>query len=161
METVRAYRWRISLPTLYGSDDTCLYASSVSRPSPEVDTVTIHCRGNEIKLPGKYRWGTINIKFYEKVHNLNPSLSTAGILRKWWAGHIHEIATHRIVSLEKVNKQRVHIHLLDGAGNIIYQYELTMAFPIKIDSSELDYSSTDISTTIVTLAYSGVKEGKP
>lgn len=163
VETARSYRWRVEFLTLGTIDpnrELNLYAYSVSRPVWECDQIVMYNRQNEIKLPGKYRWGTIDLKFYEKVTDADKINSVAEVIKKWRENVIFNFRDHSIRTIENVNRQSMRIILLDGHGRNIWGYKLFMPFPIKIEPSTMDYATSEISSTVVTLAFSGVLEGK-
>lgn len=157
VETARSHRWRVEVTApIPGINDVTLYAYSVTRPVPEIDQVKMHHRQNEINLPGKYRYNTCSIKFYEKIDPETKKAPTAEIIHKWWAAHTTNYMLHSVNIWSF--RRTVRIFLEDGQGNTVHKYKLINAWPSKVEGSELDYSSSEIATIMVTLVCDFVDE---
>lgn len=158
VETARAHRWEVIIDHAQWGNEVAAYAYSVGRPSLEFDKIIMHHRQNEIVLPGKYRWGSIDLKIYERFDNGGQDMG-ASILREWWSKVVANAAAHSL-NLPADLKKNVRIRLLDGHGSAVWTYALSGAFPLKVTGSELDYSNTELATVAVTLVFDAVKEGK-
>lgn len=156
VETARSHRWRIEIYGTYlpESPDVVFYAHSCTRPSIEIDPIKMHHRQNEINLPGKYRYGTITLKFYEKI--TADADSTAEYFHRWWSKVVTTASAHTINPT--AYRTRVAIYLTDGAGKTIHWYKLHNAWPAKVEGSELDYSVSEIATITVTIVFDWADE---
>lgn len=160
VEVARSHRWTIRvLNDQYWSgnfrDSLSFYALSVTRPSTEIDKITMHHRSTEIYLPGKYRPSTVDIAFYEVVTS-SDTLITTDAIRKWWDGIVYNTKEHSLnMKSWKVDLECV---MENGLGETVRTYHMSGVFPIKVAPSNLDYSVTDLSTVSVTLSIDGFWE---
>ena len=154
MEVARSHRWTVFVqdPNLTGIS---AYARSVSEPSLEFDKMVMHHRQNEVYIPGKYRWGTINLQVYEWVDG--DENKGAELFRYWWS---HIVSDTKYNALNPLNslKRSVKIQLEDGQQNVVYSYNLSGAWPQKVDGSGFDYTSSDLKTKTVTLVFDACRE---
>lgn len=155
METARSHRWNIVINGLDNSREIAFYAASMTRPIFEFDVIKMHHRQNEINLPGKYRYGVATLKFYEKITE-GGRAETAEYFNEWKSEVVANYLLHSINI--KTFRKEVQAILEDGQGRSIYSYIMTHAWPSKVEPSELDYSSSNISMTTATLVFDGVKE---
>lgn len=155
IETARAHRWivELSATTDYGDlSEITLYAKTCQRPSFEVDIITIHHQAEEIYRPGKYRWNPIDIVFYEYLKGTDRySNKTSRELYKWWTTAIS--TDHKQKPVTDINSVTATIAELDGEGRISRKYSLYNCKLIKVSPSDLDYTSSEISTNTVTIKY--------
>jgi hypothetical protein len=143
------------------------FVQSVTRPSFELDKIVVHQQQQEIYLPGKVRWSPITIKYYEPMYNaglanVNQTSSgcpLTGTLSTWFdkiVNGYNYILQRNKKSIDIVGggyKKHVRVDLLDGEGDSYYYYKLFGAWPIKIEPSELNYTSSELSSVVVTLSY--------
>lgn len=140
------------------SDGILLYLSKCSRPSIEIDEITIHNAQDEIYRPGKNRWNTIDFTFYEVLYDKEPTTNehvtdqTAYRIFTWWAFRVINIQSSCIGSPAEYAAD-AQLDMLDGVGREIWTYQLYRCWPTKITPSELDYASSEISTISATLRY--------
>lgn len=169
IELGRAHRWLVRVYGLLGAEqDLAAYAKTVGRPEFAFDKITVHQGQNEIYLPGKYRWSPIDIEFYELFSDTDQQDFTeakspgetsnviSSILRKWWSEVTASYLTHRIRT--GAGKNRVDIYMTDGRGVPHHVYRLSGAWPMSVKGSPLDYTSSELSTVTLTLAFDGVEE---
>lgn len=127
----------------------------IDRPAFESDVVTLHHKQNEIKIPGKHRWGSVNIVVYDVFSN--NTNTTAEDVYKWWNEGILKYNEQVLNDLNEM-KRMVEIKMLDGFERTIWAYRLYGAWPSKVAPDTMDYSSSNISLTTLTIAYDGVEE---
>lgn len=159
VETNRDHRWEIWIGDI--DRDVCMLALNCTRPIYVTDPVTIHNRQNEIYLPGKTRWEPVKIELY------SDQKKTISEIEKWrnlsievqgGSGGLESIKNK---AWDTAHKTLVTINLLDGLGDIKTTYYLHGAWPSRIEGSNWDYASTNISTVTMTITYdSAVIEGQ-
>lgn len=157
-EVARSHRWRVFInggaPSI--SKEILLAAKDATRPSVDIDTITYHHKSNQIYMPGKYKWpDTVDIVFYEYV---NSSLldQTASEFFNYWSSQVYDLQTNNIINNYK---RIVLVNMLDGLGNVVYDYILEGAWPSKVSPSSLSYTTSDLATTKVSFRYDLVSEG--
>jgi phage tail-like protein len=149
----RAHRWEVEIFNLLGGREALLYALSVDRPTFEHDKIVMHQGSNQIEFPGKYRFGTVELVIYEKVDDFIGNY-TASFLHEWRKAVLN-LENHSLLSGNSIQdvKRNIRITLTDGEGFPVYNYDLVRAWPQRVVPSKLDYSSSEISTSQVTLAF--------
>lgn len=161
IETARKHRYLIEFLEPYGSQNEgiLLYCEKCTRPSPEVDKITIHNGQDEIYRPGKQRWYPIDFTFYEKTNGEFDNLTnqTAELMYKWWAEVMINLSRSVHNNVSDYYK-RCHLKMLDGEGRPIWTYYLYDCWPQKISPIDLSYSDSDIATITVTLNYNKCEE---
>lgn len=185
-EVARAHRWRVSIQggSPQFNRDILLGAFSVQRPGPEIDQVTLHHKQTEMYMPGKHRWGVIDIIFYELVHEEQDSSGRVVRSVNATASEIFKLWGNSVVDLARNNhlngfKRTIVIDQLSGGGGgrsslvttdnltgtfdefdvpSIYTYKCIGAWPIRVDPTELNYSSSELSTTKVAFRFDAVEE---
>lgn len=170
-ETARAHRWRVEFSlsnairsSRNGSSDIAstftTYAKTCQRPSVEVDIITVHHQAEEIYRPGKYRWNTVDITFYElMLGDRTYRNKTADEVYKWWTGTIAN--NHRQASISTINNAIINILELDGSGSVSRRYTLYNCKLVKSSPSDLDHTSSDINTNTLTIKYDYAEEIYP
>lgn len=163
VETSRAHRFLLSIYLHHinidpfgalGKDNILIHLNKCSRPSVEIDEITIHNGQDEIYRPGKNRWKPIEFTFYEVVKEHDEIINdnmTARMIFKLWSESTIDINRSRINDPKHVSD--VTLALLNGSGRPIWQYKLYRCWPSKIEPSQLDYSSKDINVISVTMRY--------
>jgi len=168
IETARAHRWKLEISrnafgrgspnTIYSTTNTVdvskvtTYVKSCQRPTFEVDVITIHHQGEEIYRPGKYRWNTIDVVFYEYMEGKSSYTNrTAEYIYQWWFNNF--ALDHRQDSVRALNSTTMTIYELDGSGQTSREYKLYNVIPIKSSLSDLDHSSSEINTSTITFRY--------
>lgn len=164
-ETARRHRYEFQVlepldRDTEGSTFLLFFAYRATRPTPEIDKITIHNGQDEIYRPGKHRWNPIDITFYERVSQIEESQyydQPAKLLYKWWAGTPYGTAggmIHLDVSLQGTKyKKPCQLAMLDGYGQPIWSYYLANAWPVKVSPCDLSYADTEIADITVTLSY--------
>lgn len=123
-----------------------------TRPSPEIDEIVIHNGQDEIYRPGKNRWRPIEFTFYEVVKDSAGINDSASQLFRWWAQRCIWLTNSSTVSPASLATKAV-LSQLDGGGVPIWQYHMLRCWPLKMTPSDLDYSSSDICETTVTMRF--------
>lgn len=164
-EIARRHRWSINVWTNQNANlgPILLYAQKGGRPRPEIDEVTIHHGQDEIYVPGKNRWGTVEFTFYEYLDGGGDA--PARLLYDWWTKGdgkgVVDIERSRLGSVGFSGfKATVEYSLEDGFGGVIYKYILMGAWPSKISPSDLDYEVSGFADITVTLRYDKAIEEK-
>ena len=164
-ETARRHRWKLEIEPDSGggiydrdSSEIVIYAHKATRPSPEIDSITVHHSQDEIYLPGKNRWAPIDITFYEVVRyegNL-----TARYIYQWWASDVVQIARSRIAGkgTSRKFKRQCILTQLGGQGGGVYRYTLHGCWPEKVTPEDLNYDESTICEISVRLRYDKATE---
>ena len=164
VETARRHRWTLefavtdlSLPgqtDWTGTNWVTIFAHKATRPSLEIDSITVHHSQDEIYFPGKNRWAPIEISFYEILNNNGNE--TAKYIYDWWSKSVIDIDRSRIASsrdLGPMAKRQCKLTQIDGMGTPIYEYVLFGCWPEKITPDDLDYSDSAIGEISMRLRY--------
>lgn len=163
-ETARRHRFRIDLFEPFGpislgqpgAGDIMLFVEKCTRPTPEIDEITIHNGQDEIYRPGKQRWGPVEFTFYEKVEERDE---VAERIYDWW-GRVMINLTRSGHNLPTDYYKSGQLQMLDGVGNPVWTYFLYDCWPQKVSPIELSYSDTDIATITVVLRFNKAEERK-
>jgi hypothetical protein len=144
-----------------GKDSNLLmYLEKCTRPTVEIDEITIHSGQDEIYRPGKNKWTPIEFTFYEKLRGNAPGSfknAAAENLYNWWAKSMI------ILQDSKQGKPRDYyknafLQMLDGVGNPVWTYKIYDCWPQKITPSQISYRESEISTISVILRYNKAEE---
>jgi hypothetical protein len=166
VETARKHRYRLEIleplgPISQGGggDGILLFLEKCTRPTPEVDEITIHNGQDEIYRPGKQRWNPIEFTFYEKLRG-DPGDFTneaAEKIYKWWGEAMIDLqrSIHNPIA---TYYKRAQLQLLDGVGDPVWTYFIYDCWPQKVTPIDLAYSDTDIATITVTLRFNKCEE---
>jgi hypothetical protein len=132
-----------------------LFLEKCTRPTLEVDEITIHNAQDEIYRPGKQRWSPIEFTFYEKADDRVDEVAER--IYSWWGQTMIALtrSTHNRVT--NYYKSAV-LQMLDGVGHPIWSYYLYDCWPQKVSPIELSYSDSDIATITVTLRFNKAEE---
>lgn len=161
-EFARVHRFLLEVLQPLGSQDDglLLYLEKCNRPSVEYDKILIHSAQDEIPRPGKTHWKDVEFTFYEKVVELdggNMENQCTKFIYDWHALGMIDIETSLHLSPAAYLKD-CRLQMLDGSGEPIWTYHLYECWPMKVSPTDLDYGSSDIARTSVTLAYARAKE---
>jgi hypothetical protein len=177
IETARSHRFRFSVTFAFLANTTSsisiqsdaivdLYPKKISRPSIDIDEITIHSGQDEIFRPGKQHHQPVEIEFYETVGPrgsvnspalTNPVNLTARTLFNWWRNRTLQYETSQIGSPDFLNNT-VNIIELDGIGQQIWNYYLYRCWPQRVTPCDHDYTDSAIQTTSVRLRYDKMDE---
>jgi hypothetical protein len=161
-ETARRSRWKLEIQG-YGEGGIgtegldpapiTIYAHKATRPSPEIDYITVHHSQDEIYFPGKNRWAPIEISFYEVV--TEEGNITARYIYEWWSKDILQLNKSRLagISDRRLSKRWCYLTQLDGAGNGIYKYTLLGCWIEKVTPEDLNYEESTICKITVRLRF--------
>jgi len=158
-ETARRYRYLFETLEPLNQNNLLLYAYKITRPSIEIDQITIHNGQDEIYRPGKSRWRPIDVTFYERIFESEAGeKATSGydqpaeLIYQWWSKTMINIDNSLHGELNDYRKPS-QITMLDGLGNTIWAYYLAQCWPTKVTPSDLSYAETEIADITVTLSY--------
>lgn len=164
-ETARKHRWLFEIEPRQGTSRSSLdqlgftiYAHKATRPSPEIDSVTIHHSQDEIYTPGKNRWAPIEVSFYEVLGRSGNI--TADFIYQWWSRDVIQITKSRIAGVGdgiKV-KRRCVLTQLNGYGRANHCYILYGAWPEKVTPDDLNYDDSAICELTIRLRYDKAAE---
>ncbi|MEE8578020.1 MAG: hypothetical protein V3T31_12255 [candidate division Zixibacteria bacterium] len=157
VEAARLHRWQVSFTGASISEDTMLYAKTIGRPVIEIDQIKMHYQQTEIYLPGKHRWSTITVDFYEILDEGGINKTTSEIFN-YWADSVLDLAANTIANLDTIKQTRMTITPLDGQGGGATRIIMDGVWPIKVEPAELNYTTTDLSTTKVTFRFDAAEE---
>lgn len=161
VETARKHRYKLEILEPFGTeaDGILLFCEKCTRPTPEMDEITIHNGQDEIYRPGKQRWNPIEFTFYEKLRG-NEGVyvdEAAERIYRWWGETMIDL--QRSVHNPIANYyKRAQLQMLDGVGYPVWTYFLYDCWPQKVSPIELAYSDSDIATITVTLRYNKAQE---
>jgi hypothetical protein len=168
IETARKHRYRLEVLEPFGSyagsgNGILLFLEKCTRPTPEIDEITIHNGQDEIYRPGKQRWGPVEFTFYETLrggdaHGIGEQVDeVAERMYAWWGQSTIALTESRQGSPTDYYK-RAQLQMLDGIGSPVWTYYLHDCWPQKITPIELAYSDTEIATITVTLRFNKAEE---
>jgi hypothetical protein len=177
VETGRRHRFLLELMSVNGSpifgtgsQGLLVYGYKCTRPSPEFDEVVIHNAQDEIYRPGKNRWKPIDFTFYEvfKQRDYAPGDNVAGrdkdlaaeLIYQWWAKVMINLSTSTHNNLSDYMAYGM-LSMLDGFGNIVWEYNLLDCWPLKVTPSDLDFSDSSIADITLTLRFQKAWERQP
>lgn len=156
-ETARSQRFHFEIDVRENqirSQMSGLYVKKISRPTLEIDRVTIHHGPDEIFRPGKVHYNPIDVTFYEHIN-----VDEEGIVRN----DSSAIVINKLIKEYVLTKNGRHyfdsrfynanIKMLLGSGKPAWNYRLFRVWPTKISSSDLDYGSSEICESTMTLSY--------
>jgi len=162
MEYARNNRWLLEFLEPFGNiqNGILVYAHKCSRPSAEIDEIKIHHGQDEIYRPGKNKWNPVDFTFYEKSPGDEDSYNEAAErIYKWWSDTTIILRESRHGEIRNYLKS-CNLQMLDGVGRRIWEYQLYECWPLKVSSSDLDYSDGSISEITVTIRFNKVKESR-
>jgi len=164
-ETARRYRYSFELLEPLDQESLLLFAYKITRPSAEIDQITIHNGQSEIYRPGKNRWLPIDITFYERIFGETDAGPDTGngydqpaeLIYNWWAKTMIDITTS-LHGPPSAYRKPGQVAMLDGLGNSIWVYYLSNCWPMKVSPSDLGYADTEIAEITITLSYDKATE---
>lgn len=142
VETARRHRWKFT--AFDPIKDILLFAHKCGRPGPEFDKIVMHHGQDQIQFPGKNKWPSIDISFYQTVGGKND---VAGAIYEWWTKSVVDLSKSKI----NLTKRTCELQQLDGKGAGIYIYTMYGCYVSKVKPDDLDYSSSAISEITFTL----------
>lgn len=158
-ETGRSHRYVLEVFEPFGNKSTgiLLFLNKCTRPSAEIDEITIHNGQDEIYRPGKHRWKTIELTFYEVFEDEGEEGTstlrdqTAQLMFRLWANQTVNINSSNLAPQDSIKDAQ--LDMLDGVGNAMWTYYIYRAWPTKVSPSTLSYADTNISEITATLRY--------
>lgn len=146
----RIHRWSFEWTGL--GKEVQDYALNCTRPTLDIDTVTIHQRQNEAYLPGKHRWAPIRLTLYvmqkdtlQKLKQLRDKTVTTNEGMNNYA-------------MERNSVSQMTLQALNGEGQVIYKWILEGCWISKIEHPTFNYDNSDLATVEVMVAYDYAKE---
>lgn len=170
IETARVHRYKLEIFDPLGGlsstqDSILLYLARCTRPTPEIDEITIHNAQDEIYRPGKNRWRPIEFTFYEVLktgaEDRPPDVDlTAESIFRFWAERTVNLQTSRFGPPTGSNAYcaDAQLDMLNGVGDPIWTYDIYRAWPSKVSPKDLNYSNSEISEISVTLRFDKANE---
>lgn len=149
----RKYRWAFEVQGLAVGDVPSHYVKLAARPNLAIDETEINFLHGTDYLPGKGKWESINVTYYDTdAKEMKPLWDwLASVYNFTDSEGIHQASTKRTYAGRGVLK------LFDGCGNTMEVWELYDLWPTNINFGELDYSSSDVAEIELTLRYSRVE----
>jgi hypothetical protein len=142
------------------------YPLRCSRPSVEIDEITIHNGPDQIYRPGKVKWSPIQLTFYE-IAELGEDLTPSAIFTMW-AENTIDLKNSTIgkpsptLGQRRRRGRRFHfdasLDMLDGRGDVLWSYRLYNCWPTKISPANVSYDESNILTTEITLRFDKANE---
>lgn len=152
----RKFRWTLEFQNICGGsrgDIPRNYVKVASRPNIDIDETEIHFLNGVDWLPGKGRWQTMDVTYYD--------VATADIapLYNWLASvyNFTDPINLQMGSRRNDYSARGILGLYDGCGALIEQWVLQNMWPKAINWGDLDYSNSDICEISITFRYSNVQ----
>jgi hypothetical protein len=158
VETGRRHRYLLTI--LNPLKDVLIYAHKVTRPTFEVDIITVHSGQDLIYRPGKHKWNPIELTIYDVVtggEHLLQEDDTAASIYNWWRNSMIDTSNSKQYK-PKDYRENCVLEMHDGLGDPIWTYELYGCWPSKVSPSDLQYSETAIADITVTLQVDRVVE---
>jgi hypothetical protein len=172
LETARTHRYKLIMikGRITGQvrlDLDEFWPKKITRPTVEIDRITLHSGQDEIFRPGKQHYNPVEVVFYETINDsYDPSSATVAVgdsqignVFAWWANETIKIQDSRMVAPVFLDTT-VDILQMGGQDNLVWRYQLYNVWPMKISPSDLDYSDSAISLTTVTLSYDKYTESR-
>jgi len=165
-ESVRGHRFKVVIDLDYVLDGSGLssardevdtnflklYARKCQRPAVEFDVITIHQGAEEIYRPGKYRWNTVDVTFYEPIESEDKKIDVnAKNLYYWWRFGVMT-DKHWMQNLRAINAT-MNVYSIDGNSDQVHQYTLHNCWPTKVAPTDFDYSDTNLGEITATFRY--------
>lgn len=150
------------------------YAHKVTIPAMEIDRIVMHHGQDEIYLPGKNRWSTLEISFY-RAHDTNGDMAARDI-RKWMGTTLINLAQSKInasgggasiptdggqtiiTQSGGPDKRTCEIQVLDGFGDPVYVYKIYGVWPQKSTPDPMDFTDSAIADITVIFQVDKVEE---
>ena len=159
-ETTRRYRYSFTVLEPLDKESLLLYAYKTTRPSLEIDQITIHNGQDEIYRPGKSRWKPIEITFYERLFGeTDLGASTGGgydqpaeLIYKWWAKTMINV-DQSLHNAPTSYRKPCELAMLDGLGIPVWKYYLSNCWIMNVNPCDLSYTDTEIADITITLSY--------
>lgn len=178
----RKNKYRVIVPTLNSLDgDMNTLCSATSLPGRSLTPTEVIVKGKKAQLRGETSYdGTWEMTIYNtedmkirdffiswmsEVHNTNANpgaLSTNRFIGAALdvANGVNSFISNPFGLGGAPTYQRdIKIEQLDNKGNEIYEMFLKGAFPISVSSIDLDAQVGEISTTVITFAYTDIEIG--
>ncbi len=128
------------------------YVKVASRPTFQADEIELHHLNAIDYLPGKAKWDTMTITYYDTANaDMQPLYN--------WIASVYNFSNP--VTLEQGSTRADYcgtgiIYLYDGCGTPLEQWTLMNAWPQQVQFGDLDMSASEIMTVDVTLRFSQV-----
>lgn len=149
-DVARTHRWYVAIDDIGDSaKHLTVYAHTCSRPVMEQDQIVAHSGKTQINLPGKYRWLPITIRFYEGVEN---TVVTSNRLFEW-RKKINDYSTHVFKDVASARSATGLVSLTDAEGQAMVDYQLLNLWPTKVEYTDLDYATSNLTDVTASLVY--------
>lgn len=151
----RKFRWTFELFGFCDNQKNVIpehFVKVASRPKIQVDETEINHLNAITWIPGKAKWQTIEVTYYDVAHEEMASL--------WnWLATVYDFTDP--VNLRQGERRDWNavgvLTMYDGCGVMLEGWQLERVFPTDIDFGDVDYSQSEICEIKLTLRYSDVK----
>jgi hypothetical protein len=160
----RKFRWTFEIQGVCGGNVSKEFVKIASRPNLEIEETEINHLHSKFFIPGKATWQDIEVTYYDvNAPQLGGSGSTTNLYS--WIASIYDIRKEDEVHMSSMPGNGGDIRgysgkgiltLYDGCGDELEQWTLNQMWPKSINFGELDYSSSEECTIVVSLKYRSV-----
>lgn len=140
----RSFRWRLVQTVGISLNDFNVYAKSLTPPTYTVNEEQVDGASVKYKFAGSINWEDVSITFYD-VYGLMDQLFK--LYNNIWDPSIGLLPAANYMG-------DTIFELVDGDGNRIDQWTLKNSWIKSMSHSDLDYSSNELKTVSLTVAYS-------
>jgi len=157
VEPKRNYRFRISIGGTAEQFGSIWYAKKADKPKFTQDATTHEYLNHQFKFPGRIKWEDVTVELVDPV-TIDAAAITLGMIEA--SGYRVPQGSKNAADAQTMSKKEavgalssVIIEQLDDKGNPIETWKLQNAWLVKAEFSALDYSTEEMSTITLTLAY--------
>jgi hypothetical protein len=149
----RKYRWAFEVQGLVRGDVPSHYVRLAARPNLQIDEAEINYLHGTDWLPGKGKWQTITVTYYDT--------SSTKMKPLWdWLASVYNFTD--AIGLHQASTRQSYagvgiIRLFDGCGTTMEEWKLFGMWPQAVNFGELDYSSSETADIELTLRYNAVE----
>jgi hypothetical protein len=83
---------------------------------------------------------------------------TVAEMLKWWTNGVFDPSSSR-TAYPEARRTTVSIEMLNGIGDVIWEYNLLRCWPEMIQGSSMNHTSSDISRTTLSLSFDRIAQG--
>lgn len=166
IESRRKHRWYFAL--LAGDfevRDAKVYLQSAQRPHAVIEEAVMHHDQEQARFAGKHHWEPISLVFYDVMGG--GAANAGGVAEADSSNSVYAWINRCIniynasASFPAVYKQRSELVMTAPDGSISEAWIMYNCWPLDANWNELDYTSTEIQTIDVSMAYDRAERGAP
>lgn len=148
---LRQFRFLFGITFCNGQKVDPNFVKTAGRPDITVDDTELNFLNETIWIPGKAKWETITVTYYDVATDQKTKLLS-------WLATVYDFTsdTRKMASRVSDYAGTGHLVMLDGCGAPIEKWTLNNMFPTSIKFGELDYSQSEIASIELVLRYSAV-----